>query len=138
MMGSVTLWNLWFSLRHTAALALSGEDTAAMALYNDSIAQRQDLIALRERVYIETKPFPQRTGTEVVIELTDGRRLSKAADVGIPATNLDQQLRKLTHKFHSVTDPIIGAERAAQAIEHCRQLDTADSFDKLLATVTNT
>ena len=125
-----------FSLRHTAALALSGEDTAAMNLYNDTMAQRDDLVALRERVHIETKRFPQRTGTEVTIELNDGRTLTKAADVGIPATDLDQQWRKLTHKFHSVADPILGIEHTTQAIEHCQQLDKAESLQQLLATVT--
>ena len=38
-----------FSLRHTVALALSGEDTASLETYSDAIAQRPDLITLREK-----------------------------------------------------------------------------------------
>jgi 2-methylcitrate dehydratase PrpD len=121
-----------FSLRHTAALALLGENTGALSTYSDAMANRPDLIELREKVGIETQPFPQRTGAEVIIELNDGRHLQQAFDVGIPAADLDDQWRRLTNKFRSIVEPVLGAEKTAICIEQCSRLDEAVSLSALL------
>ena len=67
-----------------------------------------------------------------MIELNDGRSLFKAFDVGIPAQDLDAQLQRLSAKFHSIADPVIGAAKAAQCIELCTTLEQDSSLEKLL------
>lgn len=121
-----------FSLRHTAALALTGIDTAALATYDDAVARRPDLTALREKVVVETKTFPRQSPAEVVIELINGTRLSSAVDVGEPAQDLDAQWQRLTSKFHSLVDPVLGGDNASACIDHCATIETASTLHALL------
>jgi 2-methylcitrate dehydratase PrpD len=124
-----------FSLRHTAALALSGEDTAALATYSDANAERPDLVALREKIEVKTKSFPRHSPAEVVIELSNGERLQQAVDVGEPAQDVDRQWMRLTDKFHSLADPICGVDNATSCINLCATLETSTDLQKLLSLV---
>lgn len=125
-----------FSLRHTSALALLGEDTGALATYSDEIAQRPDLVALREKVVVESKQQAQRSAAEVVIELNDGRSLYKAFDVGIPATDLDQQWQRVSGKFRSIVEPVLATEKTTRCIEQCQTLPQANDLKGLLMAAT--
>lgn len=99
-----------FSLRHTAAMALAGIDTRVAGSYSDAMALRPDLAALRARVEVETQPAARTmaTGAEAVIETVDGLTVTNAFDVGIPATDLDDQEARLVAKFHALADPVLG------------------------------
>ena len=121
-----------FSLRHTAALAFTGGDTAALETYSDEIANRPELMALREKVEVETKTFPRQSPAEVEMVLTNGAHLSTAVDVGEPATDLDDQWKRLTQKFHSLADPILGTDKATACIDQCASLMMASDLDKVL------
>ncbi len=121
-----------FSLRHTAALALTGGDTAALETYSDAIANRPDLMALRDKVAVDTKTFPRHSAAEVVIELADGTQLHNAVDVGEPARDLKAQWVRLTQKFHSLVDPILGVDKASACIEQCMRLERPGSLNGLL------
>ncbi len=121
-----------FSLRHTAALALVGEDTAALETYSDALANRPDLMALREKVEVETQSFPRHSAAEVVIDLANGTRLNHAVDVGEPARDVDAQWARLTQKFHSLADPILGVDAASACIEHCATMEQARDLSELL------
>jgi 2-methylcitrate dehydratase PrpD len=122
-----------FSLRHTAALALSSEDTAALNTYSDAIANRPDLVALREKVAVETKSFPRQSPATVDIALRNGTTVSKTLDVGEPAQDLEAQWRRLSHKFHSLVDPILGSDAAHACIDQCAHLEAAMDLHTLLA-----
>jgi 2-methylcitrate dehydratase PrpD len=122
-----------FSLRHTAALALSSEDTAALNTYSDAIANRPDLVALREKVAVETKSFPRQSPATVDIALRNGTTVSKTLDVGEPAQDLEAQWRRLSHKFHSLVDPILGSDAAYACIDQCAHLEAAMDLHTLLA-----
>lgn len=124
-----------FSLRHTAALALTGGDTAALETYSDTVAQRPELVALRQKVAVTTKAFPRHSAAEVVIGLTNGTELKKAADVGEPAVDLEAQWGRLTHKFHSLVDPILGTEKADACIAHCAAMEQSSDLGPLLSSV---
>jgi 2-methylcitrate dehydratase PrpD len=122
-----------FSLRHTAALAFSSEDTAALNTYSDAIANRPDLVALREKVAVETKSFPRQSPATVDIALRNGTTVSKTLDVGEPAQDLEAQWRRLSHKFHSLVDPILGSDAAHACIDQCAHLEAAMDLHTLLA-----
>ncbi len=130
--GPATGLEIKFSLRHTAALALMGEDTAALETYSDAMANRPDLMALREKVEVDTKSFPRHSAAEVVIDLANGTRLNHAVDVGEPARDVEAQWARLTQKFHSLADPILGAHQADACIDHCTGMEQAGGLSGLL------
>lgn len=103
-----------FSLRHTAALALAGRNTGAVDTFSDSVANDPGLIALRRRVEVEPVKIDRSEASkaEVVIELDDGRVLHEIHDVGVPATDLDDQEAKLSDKFTTLVAPLLGADRS--------------------------
>ena len=122
-----------FSLRHTAALAFVGEDTAALDTYSDAIANRPDLMALRDKVEVATRSFPRQSPATVDIALRRGATVSQTIDVGEPAQDLGAQWARLTRKFHSLVDPILGVDAANACIEQCATLETAADLHPLLA-----
>ncbi len=101
-----------FSQRHTAAMALSGIDTANPETYTDAVAGRPDLVALRRRVEVRPTGGPGTLATAAV-SLDDGRRLQSEIDVGIPAADLAAQGARLRAKYESLVAPLLGAEASA-------------------------
>jgi 2-methylcitrate dehydratase PrpD len=110
-----------FSLRMTAAMALSGEETASELVYSDVNAARSDLVGLRERITV----VPSSAGTlsTVEINLRDGRRLSKTADVAVVETDLAKQQHKIDNKFHRLVDSHLGADCAAKIARALAELE---------------
>jgi 2-methylcitrate dehydratase PrpD len=103
---------LKFSIRHLATAALAGEDTAALDTYSAETATNPTYVAARDRVTGEFEPERDRMTARVELDTTDGRTLSADADVGVPAADTEDQWRKLAAKFSSLSEPLIGAERA--------------------------
>lgn len=114
-----------FSLRHTAALALAGRNTGAVDTFSDAVANEPGLIDLRRRVEVEPVKIDrsEASKTEVIVELTDGRVLHEIHDVGVPATDLDDQEAKLSDKFATLVAPLLGEDRA----EELRRTALADA-----------
>ncbi|HBA34070.1 MAG TPA: MmgE/PrpD family protein [Gammaproteobacteria bacterium] len=105
-----------FSLRHTAAFALAGIDTAAMNSYSDEHAKDSHLVALRNKVSVETSTARPQTAALVSVETQSGKTYESEADVGIPRTDLQAQWNQLEAKFHSLVDPICGKSHAANIV----------------------
>ena len=124
-----------FSLRYTAALALSGRGTDERAF---SVAMVADpaLVALRDRVRISPAPELTNThATETVLRTRDGRELRTKIDMSIAARGtqeLDRQWDRLVEKFIALTVPVLGAGRADDAIQAIAGLDQLQSLDDLL------
>lgn len=106
-----------FSLKHTAAMALAGVDTAAIANYSNEIANRPDLVTLRRKVEVEALKLDKSviTQADVVIETTDGATLMHGHNVGIPAKDVEVQEQRLSAKFDALVTPILG-DAAATAM----------------------
>lgn len=121
-----------FSLRHTCALGLSGIDTAALETYSDAMARDPALIALRERVRVETDREMGETAAVVTVETQDGRRLERSADVGVPMRDLDAQWQRLTAKFHSLVSPLLGAARTEELVARIARLEESADVAALL------
>jgi 2-methylcitrate dehydratase PrpD len=124
-----------FSLRHVIAMALAGDETGDRSVYTAETATRPDLVALREKVRIEPKALERRTAAELVVDLADGRRLVKHADVGVPADDSEGQGRKLEAKFLGLAGPVIGRQRAREAVARVAALEAAEGMGDLLAAV---
>lgn len=112
-----------FSMRHTAAMALSYIDTGSLTAYDDIIANRDDLVKLRNKVEIIDKKFDSRMQSEVIINLTDGRSLTKFWDAGVPMADASVQEKKLTEKFKALVVPVYGAPAAEETVGLCLNLD---------------
>ncbi len=122
-----------FSLRHTAAFALAGTDTGSLDAYSDENAVRADLVGLRERVRVETDDASPRNSARVAIALKDGRLLEGQRDVGVPASDVGDQGTRLEAKFHSLVNPILGAERAGALAADLLRLDEIDEVSTIMA-----
>jgi 2-methylcitrate dehydratase PrpD len=96
-----------FSLRHTAALALAGEDTSAMETYSDANANRADLIDLRRKVTVRAEDRPG-SSADVEVTLADGSRHSLSVDVGIPTDDVAGQGKLIDDKFRALTAARLG------------------------------
>ncbi len=126
-----------FSIRHLAAMALGGEDTAALGTYSDEMANRPVYRDGSRRVSIDTKPLPQehRHGAAVAIVLKDGRELLTETNVGIPARDVAAQGEKLRAKFHSLAEPVVGRNRTGEALRLIERFETLDSLKPLMVAV---
>jgi 2-methylcitrate dehydratase PrpD len=98
-----------FSLRFMTAAALLGADTAGLALFEDANVRDTALCMLRDKVKVELVKDCPNMQAEVIVELTDGRKLSVVHDAGIPLTDYAQQAQRLRAKFERLAEPIIGA-----------------------------
>jgi len=121
-----------FSLRHTAALAACGKDTAAIQTYSDESALDATLAMVRERVTVHGD---RRAGRDahVVIKTSSGQTAEASFDVAIPDRDLDRQGGRLVAKFHSLADPVTGAERASMLQRQIAKLDEDHDIHVLMA-----
>ncbi|MBH67829.1 MAG: hypothetical protein CMM58_05700 [Rhodospirillaceae bacterium] len=124
-----------FSMRHIAAMVLSGIDTGSLCNYTDTIAARDDLVQLRDKVIIKDKPFNSRMQSEVVVKVRDGRILSKFFDAGVPAENLDRQEEKLTEKFISLVSPVYGEEAAHTTLNKCLAFENISDASQVFTSI---
>ena len=123
-----------FSLRFCSALALAGEDTARIETYSDDNVRAPTLVRLAEVTRIDPRRDMKLKVADVAVRMRDGVIHRQSADVGVPATDLGEQWRKLEAKFMSCATPVIGVEKAAAAVEAVRTFDRADDVHALMAT----
>lgn len=125
-----------FSLRYTAALALSGRGTDDHAFASEMVNDPA-LAALRDRVVVI--PTPARTNThesETVLRLRDGRELRMIVDMSVPAagpSELDAQWQRLVDKFLALTTRTLGAARAQEVVMTVAALEELDRVEDLVA-----
>jgi MmgE/PrpD C-terminal domain len=120
-----------FSLRHTAALAVCGEDTAAIRTYSDENAIDPVLTAVRDRVTVHGDRPPGHDA-RVVITTRAGKIAETSLDVGFPDTDLDRQGDRLAAKFRSLAIPVVGLERADKLRRNIATFETLQNIDALM------
>lgn len=106
-----------FSLRLNAALAMASEDTSDPLTYTNAVAQRPDLIALRDRVRVQFMPadWPLML-SEARIHMRDGRAFIARHDSGTPDADLPRQRQRLEHKFMALAASVVGAHQARKIL----------------------
>ena len=123
-----------FSLRHTAAFALAGKDTASIDSFSDANAQAPELVALRRKVAVVDGGGPGTLATARVT-LHDGQTLERSFDVGVPAEDVAAQGLKIDAKFRGLAVPLLGETVAEALLVDLQQLETLDDAGRLLAHV---
>jgi 2-methylcitrate dehydratase PrpD len=126
-----------FALQHLAGMALAGADTAALGTYSDANALDPRYIAIRKRVELDPTPSKARArhAAEVSMELKDGRKITQAMNVGVPAKDVSAQEAKLEAKFHSLAEPVIGRARARTALDMIKRFEELPSLKGLMEAV---
>ena len=122
-----------FSLRATVAMTLLGDDTADPDCFTDARITSSEVVSLRDRTSVEPSGEMFGTQTRIDVRTTDGRELSETADVGTPATDLEQQWQRLTAKFIRLAAPVLGEERAWTIHDRIRHLDELDDVGRLFS-----
>jgi 2-methylcitrate dehydratase PrpD len=121
-----------FSLRFMTAAALLGADTAGLTLFEGANVRDAALCALRDKVKVELVKDCPTAQAEVIVELTDGRKLSVVHDAGIPPTDYVQQGQRLRAKFERLTEPVTGAVRSDAILRLVEGLERT-SISELMA-----
>lgn len=106
-----------FSFAHTAAMALSGVDTSAIASFTDDIATRPDLVALRGLVDVTADESLSEMEARVCVTTSDGAKVHFEHDLAAPMT-LDIRATKLQRKAQG----LLGDE-GAEALWAVSELD---------------
>lgn len=103
-----------FSLKFTAALALSGSDVGESDFTYESVADPA-LVNIRNKVSVESADhFANNHSCEVFVRLRDNTMLTREVDMEIPEEDLDRQWERLKEKFTALSAPVLGEEKAAR------------------------
>ncbi len=121
-----------FSLRLTTAMALAGVDTGGLGSYSEETAADPTLIALRDKVEFDFRSDRPNTIAALEVGLTDGRTVAASHDSGIPASDFDEQGRRLAEKFMALASPVIGEAKARDLVVQIGELRPGDNLQDIL------
>ncbi|MCP1168092.1 MmgE/PrpD family protein, partial [Limimaricola sp. ASW11-118] len=116
-----------FSYRLTAAMMLSGVDTAALDSYTDATCARSDLRALRDRVRVETDDGLSDSAAEVSV-VASGQTHSTRHDILTP---IDPALIERRLRDKSAT--LLGGAEAEALWRSVARIDEAEGVARLMA-----
>jgi len=122
-----------FSLRHVAALAVTGADTASIDTFGEARLLDPGLADLRRRVSVHGDYKPG-TGARAIIHLHCGSIVSMQTDVGIVQADAQAQAAGLNRKFTSLAVPIVGEECAAALAASIHAFEDLDDVGRLMHT----
>jgi 2-methylcitrate dehydratase PrpD len=114
-----------FSVYHAAAVALI-EGAAGEPQFSDRAVVDPTVVVLRERVSAEVDPGLAADSARVTIALTDGRVIESFVEHAIGSLARPMTDADLDAKFHGLADPILGRERAQQALQLCWDVERLD------------
>lgn len=125
-----------FSVRMAAALALTGIDTSDPAIFTDALAQRADLLALRDRITVELSESVDKLAAAIDLRTTDGHTLAIAREGDRPATDIAAQGARVANKFLRLAGPVLGTGRSESVRERFESLAGESRLRELLALAT--
>jgi 2-methylcitrate dehydratase PrpD len=120
-----------FSLRLTTAMGLAGYDTARLATFSEEVAANPTLIGLRDKVEMEFRTGIPNTFTAIDLTLSDGRRVTAEHDSGIPASDTEDQGKRLEEKFAGLVEPVLGANRSKALLDTIQGLESQASLQPM-------
>jgi 2-methylcitrate dehydratase PrpD len=127
--------NVKFSIKHLAALALDGVNTAALDLYSTQTALNERIVQARRRITLTFDEDKERSDSVVTIRTCDGRELTADANVAIPSTDLDAQWDRLVDKARHIVEPVMGPARFKSLVSAIEQLDHSPSLQPLFEAI---
>jgi len=127
--------NVKFSIKHLAALALDGVNTAALDLYSTQTALSEHIVQARKRVTLTFDEASERSDSFVTIRTCDGRELTAEANVAVASRDLDAQWHRLVDKARQIAEPVIGPVRFRSLVSAIEQLEHSPSLQPLLEAI---
>ncbi len=121
-----------FSLKATAAMALLGDDTHAIAAYNEKRAADGELTGLAARVEVNGRDELKAGLSISTIELVDGRRLTAQCDTYEPLCNFPYQRGLISSKFLKLAGGKIGDKASLRLQEEILRTERLSSIKSLL------
>jgi 2-methylcitrate dehydratase PrpD len=113
-----------FSLRATSALTVLGYDTTNPETYADNLFDNSQVNQMISRVSVTTDESLKTTQSRVQVNAPDGNSVEAFYDTGIPASDLDDQQKKLESKFQNLT-AIVGTQN--ELIDRVRLFEKLDN-----------
>jgi 2-methylcitrate dehydratase PrpD len=111
-----------FSVYHSAAVAII-HGRAGEQQYSDAEVKNPLTIRLRDRVTAEIDPTIAAAAVDIAITLKDGRRLVKRIDHAVGSVERPMSDEGLNDKFTDLTSAIIGADKSAQLLRMCWDIE---------------
>jgi 2-methylcitrate dehydratase PrpD len=122
-----------FSLRFTAALALSGGDLGESAFSYENV-RNPELASIRDKVIVEpSENFKNNHSGEVVVTLRDGTVLSETVDMEIPESDLARQWSRLIGKYRNLATPILGERRTDSLLREITKLERTSDMSEVIS-----
>jgi len=121
-----------FSVYHACAAGLMF-GRAGEAEFSDAMVARADVIALRNRITARADAAIDEAAADVTVTCTDGRTLRAFVPHAIGSRERPMSDADLARKFHGLVDPVLGADRAAQLVEHCARVAGAPDVRAIAA-----
>lgn len=119
-----------FSFRLTAAMALCGYDTSALATFSQANCQAAELVALRDRVRVVTDSALPESAAQIKIDRTSGDPVIIRHDIGDP---MPMPLRET--KVRAKASALLGAAAADRCWQHIQQMKTSSAPATLQALI---
>ncbi len=123
-----------FSLRFTAALALSGNGATDRAFTEENIASPL-ITSIRDKVTVILDPAynDAAAATDITIKLKDGSEVHEFVPSPGPDGDKDEEWKILVEKFKGLTTPLIGEENTNNLIEKINHLEDVKNLSKITA-----
>ena len=119
-----------FSFQQTAAMVLSGLDTADITAFDRS-THLQPVARWREKIALSFDPTVPATRCIVRAELSDGTVAEGEHDSERTDDDLQRQEKRLSNKFMALAIPALGASAASQVRDFVLNLEELDNFGVL-------
>jgi 2-methylcitrate dehydratase PrpD len=120
-----------FSLRLNIAFGLLGFDTADLDVYSPQRLNDPEAVRLRDLIEVVFVDDLNMMESELAIHTADGEHHVIRRDAGRPASDLDEEERRLVAKFETLCHPTLGAERTQEIQEEVWTLAAAPNVDRL-------
>ena len=101
--------------------------------YTDEIVAREDVVRLRRKVNATVDKSIAEDAVDITVFLKDGKQAHLRVDHAIGSLKRPLSDADLEAKFHSLADPVIGADKARALIEQCWNLSKAKDVTALVA-----
>ena len=111
-----------FSFRLTAAMALCGHDTAALASFTDEMCQDPQLVALRDKVRVATDDTLPESAARVFIERNNAGAVTVCRDICDPLPLAEREA-----KVRAKGAGLLGADRAERCWQRIPDLTSANA-----------
>ncbi|MFM8609418.1 MAG: MmgE/PrpD family protein [Burkholderiaceae bacterium] len=121
-----------FSVYHGCAAGLIF-GRAGETEYDDHIVNRDDMVALRRKVVATVDNAINEESADVTAILKDGRQVHVFVEHAIGSLQRPMSDAQLEGKFHTLSDPVLGAAATQRLIDACWQVGGASDLRALAA-----